>query len=224
MPSAPTLEFGTSGTEIAGRAGSCRAPLVRGATAHDEATTEDCDMTTRPSCDNSAWAPSAQLSGGSSIDDPELERIWLSTRAVEWRSLALVPASDDVRVVELAQAFSALGLRDQGESIGVADLRDVPVPNLRGPLEVIRWYIQHGERVIVVLRPCFQSAATAPMVRAADCAILCLALGETRIAEANATVEEIGPDAFIGTVLVRPDTGVTASRPTTAYRRLKALP
>jgi hypothetical protein len=182
-------------------------------------------MTTRP-CGKSEWASSADPSrsaGAWNGDDPELERIWFSTRAVEWRSLALVPASDEVGVVQLAHAFSALGLRDHGESIGVADLRDVPFPNLRGPIEVIRWHIRHGERVIVALRPSFKSAVTAPIVRAADCAILCVALGTTLIAEASATVEEIGQDAFIGTVLVHPDAGATNGW-ARAYRRLKALP
>jgi hypothetical protein len=174
-------------------------------------------MTTRP-CGESDRDPSAGTSPPRSADELELERIWLSAQALEWRSLALVPASDDVGVVQLASAFSALGFRDRGESIGVADLRDVPFPNLRGPIEVIRWHIRRGERVILALSPCSSSAATVPLVRAADCAILCIALGATRIAEANQTVEQVGGDAFLGTVLVRPDVASLGHLPTTAYR------
>lgn len=174
----------------------------------------ECDP--NESTDDSArpWGP----------EDPELERVWFSAQATEWRSLALVPASDDVGVIGLASAFSALGLRDHGEAIGVADLRDVPVPNLRGPIDVIRWHIRRGERVIVAVSPCHRSAATVPVVRAADCAILCVALGATRIAEANATVKQVGADFFIGTVLVRPDADFTVSWAGGAYRRLKAAP
>jgi hypothetical protein len=156
----------------------------------------------------------------SGADEPELQRMWFSARAHEWRSLALVPASDDVCVVRLARAFAALGLRDRGESIGVADLRDVPLPNLRGPIEVIRWHLRRGERVILALSPCFRSAATVPLVRAADSAVLCVSLGATRIAEANETVQQVGRDPFIGTVLVRSPPFAPRSAASTLYRRL----
>jgi hypothetical protein len=174
-------------------------------------------MTTRP-CGESARDSNSGTSPSGSADELELERIWFSAQALEWRSLALVPASDGVGVVQLASAFSALGFRDRGESIGVADLRDVPSPNLRGPVEIIRWHVRRGERVILALSPCSSSAATVPLVRAADCAILCVALGATRITEANETVEQVGGDAFIGTVLVRPDAADLGDLATRANR------
>ena len=151
----------------------------------------------------------------------DLQRMWLSAQALEWKSLALVPASDDVSVIQLAYAFSELGLWNCGESIGVADLRDVPFPSLRGPVEVINWHIQHGKRVIIALRSCVGSIATAPIVRAADCAILCVALGATRIAQANDAVEQVGRDRFIGTLLVRPTRSDTGAAGSSAVRRLK---
>jgi hypothetical protein len=140
----------------------------------------------------------------------ELQRMWLSAQALEWKSLALVPASDDVGVIQLAYAFSELALWNCGESIGVADLRDIPFSSLKGPIEIINGHIHRGKRVIIALRSCVGSIATAPIVRAADCAILCVALGATRIAQANDALEQVGRDHFIGTLLVRPpcsDTG-----------------
>src|ERR1700723_2487268 len=102
-------------------------------------------------------------------ESPELQRIWASTQALEWRSLALVPASDDLRVVPIARAFSTLGFRSRGESIGVADFRDVHAASFRGPLEVIRWHVRRGERVILALRPCSAGDAMVSLVHAADC-------------------------------------------------------
>jgi hypothetical protein len=133
-----------------------------------------------------------------------LQRVWLSAQALQWRSLALVPASDDVSVIELAHAFSALGLWNCGEATEVVDLRNVPFPNLRGPIEVIKWHIRGGGRVILALSSCSHSVATVPLAQAADCCILCVALGSTRIAEASEAVEQVGPDHFVGTLLVRP--------------------
>jgi hypothetical protein len=133
-----------------------------------------------------------------------LQRIWLSAQALQWRSLALVPASEDVSVIELAHAFSALGLWNCGETTEVVDLRNVPYPNLRGPIEVIKWHIRGGGRVILALSSCSHSVATVPLAQSADCCILCVALGRTRIAEASEAVEQVGPDHFVGTLLVRP--------------------
>jgi hypothetical protein len=138
-------------------------------------------------------------------EDAELERAWSSARTSEWRSLALVPASERASVVPLARAFSALGFREGNESIGALDLREVGPQNLRRPLEVMRWYTMRGERVILALKPPVGDGATTALARAADCAILCVELGATGIAEANATVEEVGRDRFIGAVLLRPD-------------------
>jgi hypothetical protein len=164
-----------------------------------------------------ARAPGARA--GEDVGDPALERIWLAAQSLEWRSLALVPASDGVSVIEVAHTFSMLGLRDRGESIGVADLRAVPCTDLRGPIEIVRWHIRRGERVILALTSCFHSIATIPLGRAADCAILCVELGRTRIAEATETVGQIGRERFIGTLLVRPSRESDASGPD-APRRL----
>jgi hypothetical protein len=154
----------------------------------------------------------------------ELQRIWASAQALEWRSLALIPASDDVRVVPIARAFSALGFRSRGESIGVADFRDVHASSFRGPLEVIRWHVRRGERVILALRPCSAGDAMVSLVRAADCAILCVGLGASRIAPATAMVEQVGRDRFIGTVLLRSAAFAEAGWAARAYRRLRAVP
>ncbi len=155
-------------------------------------------------------------------DEPELQKIWLSVQGQEWRSLALVPASPKVAVLDLAHAFSAAGLRQRGESIGVADLRDVSLPNVRGHIEVVRWHISRGERVIIALRSCLENAATVPIVRIADCAILCVALGATRVAEASATIEQVGRDRFMGTVIVPPSRTRPANSTIGTSRRLKA--
>jgi hypothetical protein len=152
---------------------------------------------------------------------PDIQRMWLSAQALNWRSLALVPASRDVGVIRLAYAFAHLGLWNCGESIGVADLRDLPFPNLRGPVEVINWHIRRGKRVILALRPCSNSVATVPMARSADCAILCVALGTTRIAEANETVAQVGRDHFVGTLVVRSSSSDSNGAATSATRRLR---
>ena len=154
--------------------------------------------------------------------DLELERLWMAVSSVEWRSLALVPASGGLPTVELARTLSSLGFRNYGESIGVADLTDVRC-NLEAPIEVIRWHVRRGERVIVAVGPCGRSVATVPLVRAVDCAILCIALGRTRIDEANDTIARLGRDAFLGTLLVRPERALAPVPDPVLTRRLGAF-
>jgi hypothetical protein len=153
---------------------------------------------------------------------PELQRLWFSTRALQWQSLALVPASVGVSVIELAYAFSSIGLWSRGESVEVVDLRNVLFSSLRGPIEVIKWHLRSGGRVVLALKSCFDGVATVPLAQAADCAILCVALGATRIAEANETVEQVGREHFVGTLMVRPRGQGAAGSTSNNIRRLRA--
>jgi hypothetical protein len=137
-------------------------------------------------------------------DDRDLQRIWLATQTLEWRTLALIPAAAGASVVPLAMAISSLGLQIRSESIGVADLRHMSLVHLSSNTNVIRWHVNRGERVIFALSSPRDNVSTIPFARLADCAILCVELGTTGIGEAQRIVSEVGCDRFLGTVVVRP--------------------
>src|SRR5579863_3452327 len=106
---------------------------------------EGPDFWAQPELDSAA-VPSAVTGDAGDPASRELQRVWLAAQACAWRSMALVPACEGVDVIRIAHAFAALGSQTCGESVGVADLRDVPFSNLRGPVEIIRWHIRGGER------------------------------------------------------------------------------
>jgi hypothetical protein len=168
-------------------------------------------------------SPDVSVLGGQpgSWDRADWQRIWLATQSRDWRTLALVPASDEVSTIEFAHLITVIGLRQRGESIGVADLRQVELPRARAHLEMVKWHVSQGERIVIALRSCLENLATIPLARAADCAILCVALGSTRIAQAEQTVEQIGKERFLGSVLVRTTAEANGAR-TKAPRRLRA--
>jgi hypothetical protein len=129
--------------------------------------------------------------------------IWLATQSRDWRSLAIVPADDGIPTLPVAELVRAISSKRRNDQIGVADLRAVQIQHTNAYLEVVRWHVWHGERVIIALRSCFENPATIPLARAADCALLCVSVGGTRVARAAQTIEKIGKERFLGSVLVK---------------------
>jgi hypothetical protein len=76
-------------------------------------------------------------------------------------------------------------------------------------LEGARWEASHGTRIVFATRSASTSLATVPVARAADCVILCVSLGSTRLDAVRTTIEQIGRKHFMGSLLVP---AVAASR------------
>jgi hypothetical protein len=57
--------------------------------------------------------------------------------------------------------------------------------------------------VLIALGPVLERPASLALAQAADAAILCLVLGDGSIAEATRTIEEIGRERFLGSVILR---------------------
>jgi hypothetical protein len=133
------------------------------------------------------------------------QRMWLRTQSLDWRTLALVPGDDHTRTFDVARLIARLAL-EHGESIHVADLRELGLKHVDAFLEGTRWDSTQGDRIIFATRSVSTSLATVPVARAADCAILCVSLGSTSVRGVRDTVEQIGREHFLGSLLVRAST------------------
>jgi hypothetical protein len=133
---------------------------------------------------------------------PEWLSFWLASQARPWRTLALVPGDRGLSTVELAGLLMMVG-RDQGETIGVADLRDVQSSRVGAMLEVVQSHVEEGERMVLATSSIADNLATIPIARAADAVLLCATLGRSSMASIQATVRRIGRERFLGGVLVR---------------------
>jgi hypothetical protein len=102
----------------------------------------------------------------------------------------------------VGQLVMAISMKLHGKEVSLADLRSVELHDANAYLEVMRRHVTRGERVVLVLGSCFDHPATIPFTRAADCALLCVTMGATRQAKAAQTVERIGKERFLGSVLV----------------------
>jgi hypothetical protein len=135
--------------------------------------------------------------------DPSWQRIWLATQNQKWRSLALVPADSATSIIDLAHALLDVGWQHRGTPMVVADLRKVTLAYADAVVEEVRRHVDSGELVLIALPPVHENPATIPIAQSADCALLCVGLGRSKMAGAEETIKRIGRKHFIGTLIVR---------------------
>jgi hypothetical protein len=139
---------------------------------------------------------------GGTWDRADWQRIWLGTQSRPWRTLAVVAADRGLSTYEVASLITALG-RQHGESIGMADVRDVGLNRVANILELVNEVVTSGERVVMSARSITENLATIPLARAADCVLLCVSLGSTSIALVEETVAQLGKERFLGSLLLK---------------------
>jgi hypothetical protein len=134
-------------------------------------------------------------------DRTDWQRVWLRTQSRDWRTLALVPGDEQTCTLDVANIIAALA-RDHGEQVIVADLRDLRLKYVDTCLEGMRENASQSERIIFATRSTSKNLATIRLARAADCAILCASLGATSLDSVRETIEQIGREHFLGSLLV----------------------
>jgi hypothetical protein len=166
----------------------------------DEGTMTIGDCSSKPdlAVDSGERAP-AGIEG--SWDRMDWQRMWLRAQSRSWRTLALVPGDEQTSTLEVAILMARLAL-SQGESLHVADMRELRLKHVDAYLEESRWEASKGERVIFATRSASANLATIPIARAADGAILCVSIGSTSLNAIRETVEQIGRQHFLGSLLV----------------------
>jgi hypothetical protein len=137
--------------------------------------------------------------------DAEWQRIWLAAQRSNWRSLAIVSGGKGRSTVGVAQMLLKVGWQHRGLPMGLADLRDVPLSHIDAAISQVQAHVDNGDRVLVALGSIFENPTTVALAQAADRALLCVTIGVTAIAGAEQTVEEIGRERFIGTVILHPE-------------------
>jgi hypothetical protein len=135
-------------------------------------------------------------------DDVRLQQIWLAANARSWRSLAIVAASANVSTIDTANVLAKIAWLYSGEPTSVFDLRGVSLRLVEHQVNDIQARVSLGDRVFIALRSATEDPTAVPIARAADAAVLCLMLGQTDGQSALTTVNAIGRDRFLGSILV----------------------
>jgi hypothetical protein len=134
---------------------------------------------------------------------PEWQNLWLTLERQEWRTLALVPAGASRLGLtgDIAVALVHTGSVHLGLPIRIADATDLSLPHLRQFIQELNALREAGDRVLVCLGGVRASATTAAIAQAADKALLCIELDNSKVAEAKAAIKAIGIKHFLGSVV-----------------------
>jgi hypothetical protein len=146
-------------------------------------------------------------------DDVRTQQLWLSLQQRPWRSLAVVAAGQEIETIAVAHRLARVASWYTGQSSLVFDMRNVTLRLLDQQLHEMTSNVHNAHRVFLALRAVPQNPATVLIAHAADAAILCVALGKTRERDALQTLDAIGREWFIGTMLVPAGTSGEAEAP-----------
>jgi hypothetical protein len=148
-------------------------------------------------------SPSGVADASVPVDvDPAWERLWLQALRTEWRSLAIVPLDATIDADRVAQALTAVANRAGTTNLRWIDARQTTLSGVPGLLDQIRRSAQGASRAVVALAPIADNPAAISIARAATRSLLVVRMGESRIAAARTTLDAIGRERVIGSLLV----------------------
>jgi hypothetical protein len=139
-------------------------------------------------------------------DNVALQKLWIATQTRQWRSLAIVGASETGEsnaTIHAAQMLANMSWQYSGVPTAVFDLRDVSIRLVEYQIQEIQVQASKGDRVFVALRSPEENPTTVPIARATDAVVLCVALGSTDTKAAQKTLAAIGRVHFLGCIVMK---------------------
>jgi hypothetical protein len=138
------------------------------------------------------------------VDPIAMQRLWVAMQRRPWRSLAVVSGSEGISTIEVASVLAKIAWYYRGQPSCVVDLRDVSLRLLDYHLQQVTAQMASGEQsTIISLRSIYENPTATSVINVADAAVVCVSLGVSKIASAVRTVEEIGREKCIGTIVLR---------------------
>lgn len=168
--------------------------------------------------------PTTTTTIGPNLPPKALQELWFATRRHEWTSLAVVPTSDPVwalRIAEgLRQVAGLTGRRARTVNAQALELLDIAtlVMEMQTPRGSV-WTSSTprgtsagpgqssieqpaDENLIIALPSVFANPLALPAALAADAVLIIIELGKTDLEIARRTVDAVGRERLIGSVLV----------------------
>jgi hypothetical protein len=139
----------------------------------------------------------------SSTPDTDWQRIWFTAaRQRDWSSLALVPSDASADVGRLAQMLAMTGQAHGERPVAVVNATGVRLEDVEQVIDSFEAIVARAERALVPVDPIADNPAAIPILRACSAAILVVGLRESLLADAQNTIEIVGRDRFLGSVVV----------------------
>jgi hypothetical protein len=153
---------------------------------------------------STALAPLGSSQAVNVWDDVRLQKLWLGVEKRDWRSLAVISASESVETIQIAELLAQLAWRYRGQPSSVCDLRDLSMRLIDYEVQEMRARLDEGMRLVVALRSIFENPTSSSIAKQTDAVLLCIALGETNFKAAEETIAAVGRDRIVGTIILRP--------------------
>jgi hypothetical protein len=134
----------------------------------------------------------------------EWQRLWLSVQARKWRALAVVPAAPGGPPnfsLSIAVTLARTGMMHLGVPIQVADATTIQLSNVATFIDEVWRYRESGELILVALGPMKESAVCGSLAQSVDAALLCVLLDKMAWGDAKETVNKIGRERFVGSIV-----------------------
>jgi hypothetical protein len=165
-----------------------------GATAEDDAAKAEGDIVTAES--DTEMLPEALRRAA--------EAVWVaSQKGAPWATLAIVPAEPGLQTDALARAVAEVGSEQRGEPVEFLDLRDVTLANSRSLVETLA--LSAAFRHVVALGCPTDNRAAELLATSAAAVVLIVEREATRVTAARRVVEAVGPERFLGAVVLEPE-------------------
>lgn len=127
------------------------------------------------------------------------ERLWVTLLERDWRSLAVVPATDGAAVSSVARGVARAGSQYCGQPVRLLNAETAQFGESRRLLESLSEGGLHGT-VISTGSPA-ESETALLLVRNVDAVLLVVPLERTRVLELRRLGDEIGRDRIVGAVI-----------------------
>ncbi|NOU29790.1 MAG: hypothetical protein HOO96_17945 [Polyangiaceae bacterium] len=135
--------------------------------------------------------------------NPTLQRIWVRSQMNAWTTMAIIGSSDKMPegTMNVARGLARVAA-ESGGALGLIDGRALELKHLAQVQARLRSTV--ARQTVVVLPLPRDNPVTVSVAQACDAAIMCVILGETSRIVAAQTIEQVGRDRFLGSVILRP--------------------
>jgi hypothetical protein len=185
-----------------------------------------------------------------------LQHVWYEMKQQrEWKSIALLPITDDIKTLGVAHSMGLMAVREPHNAIWVVnatgespngesppdideddtknpsfpykfvDLTSLGVTREKQLFTAERLLAEFSEeesesmRFIFAVDSVLQRTHAISLCRTVDAVILCVALGHTSFKEVRRTIEIVGTSRIMGTVVIKPKSGIQKNTPKKNRRR-----
>jgi hypothetical protein len=135
------------------------------------------------------------------VANPIIQRLWFSTTASGWSSLAVVPVDVSVSAAPLARTLTKVGHQHGERSITYLDAQSAQLVDVHEHVLRIR-SADLRNSVIVAVDPPSENPSANPIVSAASGVILVIKRGESQLSSVRKTLSTVGHDRVVGIVTI----------------------